>query len=66
MGCLDCKRVLIRHVQDMVGPIRDRRAELLKRPETIRAILAAGSDRARVIAQATMDEVRARVGVVLG
>jgi len=65
MGCLDCKRILIRHVQEMVGPVRDRRAELLKRPDDIRAVLRDGSDRARVIAQATMDEVRTKIGVKL-
>lgn len=63
MGCLDCKRIVIKHVQDLVGPIRERRAALLKSPDDIRAVLRDGSDRARAIAGATMDEVRAKVGV---
>jgi tryptophanyl-tRNA synthetase len=63
IGCLDCKRIVIRHVQEMVGPIRDRRTELLARPDDVMAILRDGAERARTIAQATMAEVRRKVGV---
>jgi tryptophanyl-tRNA synthetase len=66
IGCLDCKRIVIRHVQEMVGPIRDRRAELLARPDDVMAILLDGAERARAIAQATMAEVRQKVGVAFG
>ncbi len=66
IGCLDCKRILIRHVQEMVAPIRDRRADLLARPDDLIEILRLGAERARPIAQATMAEVKAKVGVAVG
>jgi tryptophanyl-tRNA synthetase len=65
IGCLDCKRIVIRHVQDLVAPIREKRAALLAKPDDLRAVLLDGSDRARAIARVTMDEVRAKVGVAL-
>ncbi len=65
IGCLDCKKILIKHVQDMIGPIRDRRADLLARPDDIMDILRDGIERARPIAQSTMEEVRRKIGVAL-
>lgn len=65
IGCLDCKRILIAHVQEMVGPVRDRKAELLASPAELGDVLREGGERARAIARVTMDEVRARVGVSL-
>ncbi len=63
IGCVDCKKILIKHVQEMIGPIREKRMDLLSRRGDLVAILKEGSDRARVIAQETMAEVREKVGV---
>lgn len=63
IGCLDCKRILIRHVKDLIAPVRERRSELLDRPEDAWDILRDGSERARAIAAETMAEVRERTGV---
>ncbi|HEX6989901.1 MAG TPA: tryptophan--tRNA ligase, partial [Bacillota bacterium] len=52
---------LIRHLE----PIRERRAELAGDRERLRRILAEGAERARVLARATLDEVRRAVGVGL-
>jgi tryptophanyl-tRNA synthetase len=60
IGCLDCKMIMIRHVQAELAPIRERRAQL--RPEHARAALEAGNRRARAVAEATMAEVRAAMG----
>jgi tryptophanyl-tRNA synthetase len=65
IGCLDCKKILTAHVQEIVAPIRERRKELLARPDHVRDILVAGADRARPIAQETMREVRDRVGIAI-
>jgi len=61
IGCLDCKKIMIRHVQDMLAPIRARRAKL--RPGDAEAALAEGNVRARAIAAATMAEVRDAMGL---
>ena len=61
IGCLDCKRIVIRHVQAELEPIRARRAALV--PDHARATLDAGAAQARAIARDTMAEVRAAVGI---
>jgi tryptophanyl-tRNA synthetase len=61
IGCLDCKKIMIRHVQETLEPIRARRAQL--RPADAEAALAAGNARARTIAAATMAEVRDAMGL---
>ena len=58
IGCLDCKRVMIKHVLAALAPIRARRAELRQRPDTVPHVLADGNARARAVAEATMAEVR--------
>jgi tryptophanyl-tRNA synthetase len=65
IGCLDCKKVVTKHVQEIIAPIRERRKELLARPEQVRDTLVAGADRARPIAQDTMREVKEKVGINL-
>jgi tryptophanyl-tRNA synthetase len=66
IGCVDCKKILTEHVLAMVAPIRDRRLSLLARTSDLEDILRAGAERARPIAQATMREVRTKIGVSSG
>ncbi|MBI2401209.1 MAG: tryptophan--tRNA ligase [Gemmatimonadetes bacterium] len=63
-GCLDCKRVLADNIANAFKPIRQRAAELKKRPEQVREILAAGAAKAREVAQETMRGVRERMGLL--
>jgi len=58
IGCLECKRIMIRHVIADLAPIRQRRAELASRPQEIAVILDRGADLARQAAERTMAEVR--------
>jgi tryptophanyl-tRNA synthetase len=61
-GCLDCKRVLADNISREFAPMRERAAELKANPDRVREVLAAGADRARAVARATMGEVRERMG----
>jgi tryptophanyl-tRNA synthetase len=63
IGCLDCKGALLEHLLERLAPIRERRAEYAARPDTVWDILRDGSARARAVAQASMDEVRAAMKV---
>jgi len=63
IGCLDCKKVMIQHVIEELGPFRDKRAELEKKPRQVEAALEAGSRAAQKVAAATLDEVRQAVGL---
>jgi tryptophanyl-tRNA synthetase len=61
IGCLDCKEVLLKHLVPALEPIRQRREKLAEKPQAIVDVLRAGSERARTIARATMEEVRSVV-----
>lgn len=57
IGCLDCKKVLIRNIFKVLEPLWERRDSLLKRPDTLKDIIESGSKRAREIASMTITEV---------
>ena len=61
IGCLECKKVMIKHVLAELEPMRARRAAL--RADDARAVLEAGNRRARDVAEATMREVRDAMGL---
>jgi len=58
IGCLDCKRVMIKHVIAELAPIRERREALQAKPEEVTAVLERGNEQAGAVAAATMREVR--------
>lgn len=59
IGCLDCKRIMIKHVLAELAPIAARRAELERTPGVVDDVLAAGNEKARRAAAETMVAVRA-------
>jgi len=61
IGCVECKAELAGKVLDWLRPIQERRTALLSEPGKLDAILARGTERARVIARQTMKEVREAV-----
>jgi len=58
IGCLDCKKVMIRHVVDDLAPFREKKAYYEKRPDDIRDVIAEGNRVAGEEAASTMNEVR--------
>ncbi|MGC1954704.1 MAG: tryptophan--tRNA ligase [Gammaproteobacteria bacterium] len=58
IGCLDCKQPVIDAVLAEQRPLREKAAEYLEQPETVRGIIAEGCDAARDVARETLDEVR--------
>ena len=57
IGCIECKSKLADHVVARVEPMRQKREDLAKSPDTVMDILREGSTRARTVARATMAEV---------
>jgi tryptophanyl-tRNA synthetase len=58
VGDVEVKTKLARALNGVLEPIRERRRELVARPDYVRDVLIDGSRRARVVAQATMERVR--------
>lgn len=58
VGDVEVKTKLANALNAQLDPIRERRAALLAKPETIREILFEGSRRARTVAVETMERVR--------
>ncbi|ABZ84441.1 tryptophanyl-tRNA synthetase [Heliomicrobium modesticaldum Ice1] len=63
IGCVACKQRLAAKLETILGPIRERRAELLAKPGRVDEILAEGSLQARAKAADTMEQVREAMGV---
>jgi tryptophanyl-tRNA synthetase len=62
-GCVDTKRLLAERIVAHYAPARERYLELLAHPERIDRALEAGAERLRPKAEATMDDVRRRMGL---
>jgi tryptophanyl-tRNA synthetase len=62
-GCIDCKKVLFDSMEEELGPIRARAAEIKADPSAIDKQLAAGAARAREVAGATMRETKHLMGL---
>jgi len=61
VGDVEVKTKLAVAINTMLDPIRERRAQALAKPGYLREVLMEGSKKARVVAQATMERVRAAV-----
>lgn len=56
IGCIDCKKILIKNMNDTLDPFRERRAHYEK--EDLEAIIDNGSKKAQEVAAKTLAEVR--------
>ena len=63
IGCLECKKVMIKHVIDDLAPVREKRAVYESKPEEVEAVLASGNRTAQQQASETMTEVREALGL---
>ena len=63
IGCLECKKIMIRHVIEDLRPIQERRREIDKQPALVTDVLEDGNRRAQAVASQTMKEVRDAVGL---
>lgn len=63
IGCLDCKQPVIDGILAEQAPMRERAAHYLANPALAKEIVAAGCDKARQLAQATMRDVRDAMGL---
>jgi tryptophanyl-tRNA synthetase len=58
IGCLDCKKILLNHLEEELQPIRERRIEIASHMDDVHDIVRHGNERARHEASRTMEKVR--------
>jgi tryptophanyl-tRNA synthetase len=63
IGCVDCKKILLRNLEPVLGAHAARRAEVAANPRRVREALEDGARRARGIAGETMERVRRAMGL---
>ena len=63
MGCVDCKKIFAKNLNEDLAPFRERRADFAKDPDHVRNILEDGGKRARAIAKVTIAEVKEAIGL---
>ncbi len=61
-GCIDCKKILYRHMMEALGPVMEKRRYWEARRGEVLDVLFEGAKRARAVAQETMDDVRRLMG----
>ena len=62
-GCVDTKQLLAERIIEFFRPMREKRLELAADPAVVEDVLAAGAAKVRPLLSATLDEVRAAVGI---
>jgi tryptophanyl-tRNA synthetase len=63
IGCLECKNVVIDCINDLLSPYREKKRKFEENPQLVWDILEEGNKKARKVAQKTMEEVRAAIGI---
>ena len=63
IGCVDCKKNLLTHLNASLEEFRDKRKALEKNPKVVYDILKEGSLKASKVAAATLREVRSAMGM---
>ncbi|ACZ19008.1 tryptophan--tRNA ligase [Thermanaerovibrio acidaminovorans] len=64
IGCIDCKKKLFRHVEEVMTPIQERRRRLEEHQDMLNEIVQEGAKKARSTALVTMEEVYGAVGML--
>lgn len=64
IGCVDCKKLLAKNMNNHLVPFRERRAEFEKSTDDVVDMLKDGAKRAHIIADNTIEEVRTAIGLL--
>ncbi len=64
IGCVACKELLAKGVNNTLAPFREKRTELAKDSGYVKEVLADGAKRAKVIARETLEEVKRKMNLI--
>jgi len=63
IGCVECKKIMARHLINFLEPMRKKREYYEARPDLVDDIIADGCEKARQVARETMVEVREAIKI---
>ena len=63
IGCVECKKILIKNIFRVLEPIWQKRSELIANPKLVMEVAEKGTDKARKVAEETMRFVREAMGL---
>jgi tryptophanyl-tRNA synthetase len=63
IGCTGCKQLIGDRINELLAPMRERRAYYAARPQQVDDLLMAGTERVRGVAKETFAEVRDAMGI---
>lgn len=63
LGDVVIKKRLINILEDLIGPIREKKSQLAKNPKEVEVILKDGTKKARIVAKETMKRVRKAIKI---
>ncbi|TQK73914.1 tryptophanyl-tRNA synthetase [Brevibacillus sp. AG162] len=58
IGCMECKRKISQSINELLEPMRERRRMYQNDPKKVDEILMSGTEKARLVAKETMQEIR--------
>ncbi|MFC1517092.1 tryptophan--tRNA ligase [Candidatus Margulisiibacteriota bacterium] len=64
IGCVDCKKELAGLLSEKLRPIQDKRKELLKDFKAVEKVFAEGSEKAKIIANKTLQETKKAIKLI--
>jgi tryptophanyl-tRNA synthetase len=64
IGCIDCKRILLKNMMAELTPIRERAFSLREHPQIVTDVVRKGAAECRRMAEETMNEVRSALGLL--
>jgi tryptophanyl-tRNA synthetase len=64
IGCIDCKRILLKNMMAELTPIRERAVSLREHPQFVMDVVRKGAAECRRMAEETMNEVRSALGLL--
>ncbi|OGP62840.1 MAG: tryptophan--tRNA ligase [Deltaproteobacteria bacterium RBG_13_49_15] len=63
IGCVECKKIMADYLAAALAPVREKRTYYETRPALVDEVISNGCDRARKVAQKTLDEVRTSIRI---
>jgi len=63
IGCVECKKLMAKHLADALAPMREKNAYYTAHPDLVNDMLTAGEKKAAQVAGETLAEVRAAIQI---